>query len=316
MISASHSLSLDTALLTPLAFFSVIGRRISLDELLLFSYKRSCTLSEIQSWLKEHNIPIRKGFIYCDHLDSNIKNLLNPDSLLHQEKITIAKSVAGQISKIPFVRMVAIINSIPLSTATQKSDIDLFILTEKKRLWIVRSLVPTWLRLKKMLKTKDCRADKACLGMYASTELTSFEHLQLAPENDIYFTYWTALVMPILDNGSYYRKWLLQQKWLFEVLPNIKSNNTYNNSPRILTRIVRGFLEFIINPFGNIFEKFCFRINLRKIYKYPENYQNEDSTSVIITGSMLKLHPYDKRPEIQKKFEKTLATFKKAIESS
>jgi hypothetical protein len=292
-----------------------MGRRITVVALQEYAYQRVCTIEEVTEWVSEQNLPIEEGYINCDKLDPKLKALHNPDTALIQKKRERALGIANVISVIPFVRMVAVINSIAMGTAQAHSDIDLLILTQKKRMWIVRTLVPFYLRLRGLNKTKEHRTDRACLGMYATTDFGSYEALQLAPGKDIYLTYWAAVLTPLLDTGSHYRKWLVQQDWLFKALPNLKSRVTYKHPGRLFTRILRGFLEFFLIPFGGLLENICFRINLKRIYKFSENRRDDEDTSVIITGSMLKLHPYDKRPEMQRKFEKMLQTFTKALGS-
>ena len=45
------------------------------------------------------------------------------------------------IVKVPFVKMVAVCNSLAYDNATEQSDIDLFIVIEKGRMWIARFLI-------------------------------------------------------------------------------------------------------------------------------------------------------------------------------
>lgn len=52
-----------------------------------------------------------------------------------------AQKYGAKLSWIPGIKMVAVVNSLSMYATHQDSDIDLFIITKKNRIWIVRFLV-------------------------------------------------------------------------------------------------------------------------------------------------------------------------------
>jgi hypothetical protein len=51
-----------------------------------------------------------------------------------------AETYIAKITWIPGLRMVAVVNSLSMNATTLDSDIDLFIITAKHRIWLVRVL--------------------------------------------------------------------------------------------------------------------------------------------------------------------------------
>ena len=63
------------------------------------------------------------------------------------ELIKIAEKVGNLLIKFPYVRGIAISGSLSKNFADAESDIDLFIITEKNRLWIARTLMHCFKKL-------------------------------------------------------------------------------------------------------------------------------------------------------------------------
>jgi predicted nucleotidyltransferase len=88
--------------------------------------------------------------------------------------MTKAKGVGRLLIKFPFVRGVGISGSLSKNFADDKSDIDLFIITEKDRLWIARTLMHCFKKLTFLAN----RQHHYCMNYYVDEQ-----QLQIAEKN-------------------------------------------------------------------------------------------------------------------------------------
>jgi len=73
------------------------------------------------------------------------------------------------IKWLPGLKLVWIWNSISMNSATKDSDIDLFIITEEKRMWTVRILTTLIFQLLWVRKDNNNHAWRFCLSFFATT---------------------------------------------------------------------------------------------------------------------------------------------------
>lgn len=254
----------------------------------------------------------------------------NTPNRVHRFKLARAKEIARSLAWVPFVSLIAVINSVALGTAKKNSDIDFLIVTRKNRLWLVRTLVVPWLWFRKYKKNKITRTDRACLGFWVAEDALNFSSLQIAmpptkqtdmpPSSerqardadilsiprDVYFLYWMAHITPILDRGGYAQV-LRANQWVNQALPYWTKGTPYQSGTvppkgnlhkaHVVAMLWHGFCDAV--------DWVLYYIHKFRLAQFPEN-QRLPSPSVVITRSMLKLHPYDKRFALQKAFEKKL----------
>lgn len=311
MISTTFS---DIVLLSPLAFFASIGKIPTYTELALHAHGMKLSESDTVVWCKEKGVSSSvKTFIPTPQWKKWFSSQeISP--LLQQKKMQRAMHIIRKLQWIPFIRLVAVINSVALRTVKESSDIDLFVVTRPHRLWMTRTLIVGWLWLWGLKKNKQGHQDKACLGFFCSTRELDFASLQLKENKDIYLLHWGASLMPILDDGGY-ALWTSANSWIHACIPSfpLPRSKTKLLPPSLFPLCIKKILEtFFLLP-GYILEKFCFWVSIRRLYSYPENISGQGS--VEISWDMLKLHPYDKRPAIQKRYEKVLKEMKLILSS-
>lgn len=294
-------------ILYPLAFFDLFAVPLTLQQIYQLQYKTVLSLEVIEELL-EHDSFISQ----CVYSSGNYWGLRSyaPDELQERERITSQKwqraySIAHVMQWIPFIRTVAVINSLSFNAATQKSDIDFFFITKKNRLWIVRTLVIGWLTLLGLKKTKTSIADKACLGFWVGEDALCVENLQIEEGLDIYFLYWLVQSTPLGTEETWERFWSANQ-WVRAYLLCSKPKECVVLKPNPLAEFIQGFVEvFFFGPVGDMIDKVLFWLHRRRILSFPENRQIGEP-SVVVRRNMLKLHPYDKRQEIAQKFQEKM----------
>ncbi|MDO3624773.1 nucleotidyltransferase domain-containing protein [Mucilaginibacter sp. BT774] len=120
-----------------------------------------------------------------------------------------AKKVSNLLVRFPFVRGIAISGSLSKNFADEDSDIDLFIITAKNRLWIARTLMHCFKKLTFLVK----REHYFCMNYYIDEE-----ELQIREKN-IYTAIEIATLIP-LHGDSTFEHFYAANNWTRNYLPN------------------------------------------------------------------------------------------------
>jgi len=112
---------------------------------------------------------------------------------------------------VPFIRMVAVCNNLAFGNVDENSDIDLFIIAKKGRLFTVRILITAFLHILGVRRHGDKVSRRFCLSFFVDDSFLDFK--SIAIENDIYLAYWCKTLVPIVDDGVFKDFWDINRKW-------------------------------------------------------------------------------------------------------
>lgn len=199
------------------------------------------------------------------------------------------------IKWIPWIKMVWIGNSISMNSASKDSDIDLLIVTEKNKMWLVRILVTLIFQILWVRKNDKHHAGRFCLSFFCTVDWLDFSKFAL--KKDPYLYFWILYFKPILDFWNTYDLFIEKNKswadfWEFkEIIENNRKYIKYNKIP-LLTR------EGLGVALNNFFKKIFLPKTLKHYNKIGKPYW------IIINDNILKFHNWDIRKEIADKFKK------------
>jgi hypothetical protein len=177
-----------------------------------------------------------------------------------------------------------------MNCANEDSDIDLFIITQKNRLWFVRIIITTIFQILWVRKNNKYHKGRFCLSFFSTIEWLDFWNFAI--ENDIYLYFWIVYLKPILDFDDTYKLFLEKNNnWAdFRQYNYIIENNkifikytwssTWNNLK---------ILDFI--------ERILKKVFLKKTLKTYEKI--ERPFWVIINDDILKFHNGDVREKVK-----------------
>jgi hypothetical protein len=285
---------LSEAIISTLSFFALYELPLSAKRIyeLLFRFKASEqeVSSELSALVASQKIIQSSGLFSTSPWNPAS---VTTNQLELTKKWEIIDRYFGVLASLPFVRNISVINSLALGTADSDSDIDFFVITKPNRLYFVRSLIIVLFRLLGVYKTREKMKDRFCFGFFVTTKSLEFESIMLKP-SDPYFVFWLANMRPVVGGEAY---WELMQKnpWLKEYFPNLDWTNRLSTTkqPNILIR-----------AFKLIFEPIFRRIHIGHTFKLAEN--RSITSTTIANANMLKLHGYDVRAEVAKRFEEAL----------
>ncbi|MFA6307156.1 MAG: hypothetical protein WCV70_04025 [Patescibacteria group bacterium] len=243
--------------------------------------------------------------------------------------------LASKIFKfIPWIKMIAVGNLLGAHNLKDSSDIDFFIITEDKRIWLTRFFCASITKLLGLRPRVDNSRDKICLSFYVSERAMNLSGLMLKNYpaavseeeqisldsrlrgndkkgygNDIYFIYWLAGLTPIYDIGGVYEKLMAANSWLKNYLPNwpalTEAPAGKQPGPWSKRRDVGGslprFYRDVIDLFIGGLEPQFKTLQLKLLPPQLKEMMYHDSR-VVINDSILKLHANDRREEYREKY--------------
>ncbi len=215
-----------------------------------------------------------------------------------------ALRVGRWLAMMPYVEMIAVCNNLAYDNATDESDIDLFIVTTSKRIWIARFFVSGFLALLRLRPTHRTTRDKICASFFVSMDHLNLADLQIyelrIKNNELrdpYLLFWTATLYSIYDRGGVYERFWSANAWIKEHLPNAVPMIPH---PWRTVRPVFS-LRFLETIFDVWFEQWAKRIQMRTFPNNIRDLMNKD-TRVVVTDEVLKFHTNDRREEYRKEF--------------
>ncbi len=209
---------------------------------------------------------------------------------------------------VPFIQSIYLCNSITFNALQADSDIDILIVTKKWALWRAR-LWSTILFFLFGLKRGVIRGKKKkfCMSFYVTHTHQNLYNIML-PQNDIYFIYWLAHLVPLYQEipENIYKS----NTWLESALPNFPGRHCINIwlTPGSGKSRFKKTTEFL---FGGIIGKGCeYIIKLIRlpIVIYKTKQLKEKGWGVIVNDNMLKFHM-----DIRKKIHLLYIMYKKKM---
>lgn len=276
----------------------------------------SCELGEVIKILESglDKIEYQDGFYFLFGREIIIKTRMRRYNYTDR-KMRRTKFLCRIFRFIPWIRMVAVGNLIGQHNLRDESDIDLLVVTQKKRIWISRFFCVAITKMLGWRPTAEDQRDKICLSFFASDDNLDFFNLRLNDE-DIYFRYWLAGLVPIYDVDSCYKKLINANRWLKQELPNLINRSI---SRRIMVKpIMSSYAQDVVDLFFGGLEPQFRNWQLKIMPTDLKNIANKGK-EVVISDSILKFHKNDRRQLYQAKYEqhihKLLGDFDKNIKN-
>lgn len=238
-MSVSETIRLEDAIISTLNYFNLFKRPLNTEEIYSFLTKQT-DVKRLQLVLNE--------MVSCGHIFEHSGHYMlvdNKEFVTERERgkkradILLDKAIdsVNLISKFPFVSAVCISGSLSKGYANAQSDIDLFIITDKKRLWICRTL----LHLYKKLTFFWGKEHSYCMNYFIDESKLCIE------EQNIFTATELATLLPVY-NVEKHRELIYANKcWLVKTLPNISWN-----SDMIVASVEKSTARRIVEPFINI----------------------------------------------------------------
>lgn len=190
----------------------------------------------IEALVAQQIIEEKDGFYALKNIKRFVANRLEGEQRFRDLSARIEKTTQ-RLSRFPFVTFIGLSGSLSKGYASEKADIDLFIVTRKNRLWICRTILHVF---------KKISFIKGSQHWYCMNYFVDETALEIEEQN-----YFTAIELstlkPLADQDSVHQN-LIESNihWMSKVLPN------YQFGPKNDTGKMRVFWPLrIFEIFGN-----------------------------------------------------------------
>jgi len=298
---------LNKSILQTLAYFDIFNHPLTKEELFRCLMKIDDQsfinypdfLSQLDNLKDVEN---RDGFYFLVGRDENVAIRQARVKILEQ-KMKIAVRGIKKIAWLPFVRAVFVCNTLAMGVAEENSDIDVFIIVKKKRIFLARILATLSLSLFGLRRTKKKVNNRICLSFYVSDDNLNLEKISL--KNDVYLVYWLNSLIPVYDPEKLHESIIRANRWVEKYLLNglqsyIVSRQWRAESGRV-GRFFKNFLETVWSgKYGDLIEAQAKGAQLAKMKMNLNSVKDQPDTRVIVSDGILKFHENDRREEYKK----------------
>jgi hypothetical protein len=194
------------------------------------------------------------------------------------------------IAWIPGIEMIAVCNSLAFYATHEDSDIDLFIITEPQRLWIVRTCITCIFSLLGVWRKHEDIRGNFCLSFFITKEAMNLE--SIAIEDDIYLLGWIKTLKPILNHNDTYNEFLEANREWIQLAEEEKQDNL-KYVEIIKNKIPKN--NVLLNRIEQLLKTIFFPKTLRQYNKLGKPWW------VILSEHILKFHDQDRRKIIREK---------------
>ncbi|MAF24510.1 hypothetical protein CL634_02900 [bacterium] len=295
------------AVFKAIAFFDIFAHPLTAWEVKRFAFGKSLSLFQVRHCLAElielGKISQHDGFYYLVGR-FEIVRIRHQRHALSIAKYKIARRVAGWIAGLPYVRGVAVVNTLAFDSARADSDIDLLILVKTGRLWAARLIVTLVVQLLGLRRHGIKIANRACLSFYLDEKAIDLTKIKLS--SDPYLAYWMSTIVPLYGRPVF-QKMHSQNEWQKNLVPG-----TWLSRPNFLRRVRlnkfsqgnKKMAEFLSGKWLEVLAK---EIQMSKIIRNKKSVAGAPDSRVVISDHMLKFHESDRRVEYAQAWQNMIA---------
>lgn len=274
-----------------LCFFDLFDYPLTREELFRYAwlppYASRFEFEQIFASLPIEKIQEKFGYYFLAGREEIVEKR-RQNSILVDQKLQKAKAALRWLKLVPFIKAVFVCNSVAFGAPHQESDIDLFIVTAPKRIWIARFFANAILKITRQRVGKLHSENKICLSFFLDSNHLDLSNIAIAPD-DVYLAYWVLMLIPIFDPEAMQAQVLKNNRWLDKFLPNARLIVL----PPALGRpnwFQRAWEAMWRGSYGNIIEGDVKKIQLMKLSYALKDAAKKDDKSVIINDGVLKFH--------------------------
>lgn len=203
-----------------------------------------------------------------------------------------AKKYLSFLRHTPYVRAVAISGSQALLNSHPGSDIDLFIITGRGRIWAARLLVSLYFQIFGVRRHGQEVKNRFCLNHYLD------ESAAITEDKNFYTAVEYRSLLPVFGN---FQKFYRQNLWIREFLPAARPESSvpfFRFQSRWLKPLLEAVLELtLLGPLLNLISGWYQRLRIRQ-----QDY-------IFVSGHELSFHPGSRGQRILARFAEGLKRF-------
>lgn len=189
----------------------------------------------------------------------------------------------------PYTRAVFLAGSTSLGKSSQQSDIDIFIISKNKRVWLNKFLITSILSFAGERRTKKNFANKFCLNIFLSNKNPSLPH-----KDKIGAEFYKNLIPVWEENKNEIKNFWETNSWIknyYEI--SIVSQKNIFQSKNTAENFLRKFFEKIFDTtgIGFITEKISFKLQKTYLHnRLNKSMAKKDEYDFFISPELISYH--------------------------
>lgn len=259
-------MTLRKDILATVAYFDIFNYPITQTEIYFFlknNYPHDCFLQELRELVNIGYLFKLEDFYSLQYNFSLVERRKN-GNIKAKKLMQIAECSAKIVSRFPYVRGIAVSGSLSKNFADEQSDIDLFIITSKNRLWIARTLLHIFKKFTFLTKKQHF----FCMNYFVDEAVLEIK------EKNIYTAIEIATLLPLRGIKSF-EHFYEQNRWTRSYLPNHSMKVSYLNEER--TGLFKRFMEAMLNnKVGDLTDKLLMRFTASRWQKKERSNKKND----------------------------------------
>jgi hypothetical protein len=307
--------SLAKAIIQTIAYFDIFDLPLTAEEVYRFLWRYDEVISYVDFLNTLPNvghIEQKDGFYFLPGRADIVasRQLAVP---LIEEKLRIARRAAKIIRSVPFLRAMFVCNTVASASASRDSDIDVFIVVRRGRLWITRFLTTIALSVFRLRRTKTNVANKICLSFYVTDAHLDLSDIAIDTP-DIYLMYWIEQLVLVYDPDNLKEELSKKNQWVKKYLPHGFQSYHISDRYRVQNTPVQRFFRHIAErawhgSYGDILERYAKQIQEKKMSANVGSVQGLPDTRVVVDDTMLKFHENDRRLHFRDEWRSRLSVY-------
>ncbi len=291
----------EQGILKTLVFYELFRRSCSFLELLRITAAPPLELlNALHTLLRRGTITAHGGRYFLS--DINLTRDTRGDEIARHHGWKRIQQLLPLFATNPFIRVVAVANSLAFDSMRRGSDIDLFVVTTRRRLYLARALLVIPLKLFR-LRPHETQRSPVCVSFIVDDAHTDMTELLLP--HDVYFAHWAASLIVAYENGVSDHHSDLRHI-VTDAPPAYTQEYTSFTYRSWWSRCVSFIIQVVCDY--DILERFAY--TLQRWY-LPASLKSieaaQQRTGTIITPYMFKAHLHDERESLRDRFHARLA---------
>ncbi len=260
------------------------------------------------AYLRER-LDAREGFFFLRGQKGHVMTRKERYLLAERKYRRVLKAVRA-FRFLPFIRAIAVCNSLAYSNTREDGDLDLLIITAPNKIWTVRFLTTGLAKLLGWRPTQEHARDGICLSFFLSESHLDLRSILRKPD-DIYLHYWLDQLVLVYGDVAVLDALRAQNAWSAIRVPNaygVVPGHRRRLVDTLTSRAVRGLFAFVHGGAVGRFLEGWYRSVQRNVLPLPLRLLAEQEDSrVVMNDAMLKFHENDRRALIAEQFAHRLA---------
>lgn len=262
----------------------------------LFSWKEF--KEELEQLKKRKQIFLQRGCLVLPGRKGLIKQRTRR-RFWSKKKMRHIRRVLFFLKLAPFVKAIFLSGSLPMGNAREEEDIDLFLVTEKGRLWLARLLMVLGLDFMGIRRRPDDKKfrDKLCLNLFLDEESLSVPRSR----RDLFMAHEVLQAKLLWQKGAIEQKFLDDNSWTAKYLAR-----AYRERKKESTKSGDSFRERSLKKEK---ESFFWSWLERRAFNFQKKWMARRKTREKTAAKEAWFHPADVRARVMKEYKRRLGYF-------